>query len=71
MEDNLSVVTQAIEIVAKEERDLLVLAFLNISRAYDSVDLYLLWTLLKEQAMSANLQQILEALYRNNEAVVH
>lgn len=39
MEDNLSVVTQAIEIVAKEERDLLVLAFLNISRAYDSVDL--------------------------------
>lgn len=64
-------VTQAIEIVAKEERDLLVLAFLDISRAYDSVDLYLLWTLLKEQAMSANLQQILEALYKNNEAVVH
>lgn len=64
-------VTQAIEIVAKEERDLLVLAFLDISRAYDLVDLYLLWTLLKEQAMSANLQQILEALYKNNEAVVH
>lgn len=71
LEDNLSVVTQAIEIVAKEERDLLVLAFLDISRAYDLVDLYLLWTLLKEQAMSANLQQILEALYKNNEAVVH
>lgn len=53
-------VTQTIEIVAKEERDLLVLAFLDISRAYDSVDL--LWALLKEQAMPANLQQILEAL---------
>lgn len=49
------VVAQAIEIVAKEERDLVLPAFLDISRAYDSVEHYLLWALLKEQAIPANL----------------
>lgn len=47
------------------------MAFLDISCAYDSVEHQLLWEVLREQGLPTNLQQNLEALYADNEAVIH
>jgi hypothetical protein len=62
--DNLFILTQTIEIYRRQESGL-VLAFLDISKAYDSVNRALLWTYMKNLNVPAPLIKLLKELYSN------
>lgn len=70
LEDNLFIVTQAVEIAAKEGRTLL-LAFLDVAQAYDTVETRRLWSILRALGLQENLLRLLEALYEDTQVVIH
>lgn len=70
LEDNLFVVTQAMEIAAKEKRTLL-LAFLDIAQAYDSVEHHKLWETLRDLGLPDELLRLLIKLYSDTRVMIH
>lgn len=66
MEDNLFVLTQAIEQAHREDGQLFT-AFLDISKAYDTVDLHLLWSDLQELGLAAPDVELLKNIYADVE----
>ncbi|XP_040357166.2 uncharacterized protein LOC121046700 [Ixodes scapularis] len=68
LEDNLFVLTQAIEIAQKENRPLY-LCFLDISKAYDTVEHRKLWTQLEERGLCREWIDLLREVYRGTTVV--
>ncbi|KAG0444711.1 hypothetical protein HPB47_013473 [Ixodes persulcatus] len=62
IEDNLFVVTQCIEVAAQEGRPLYA-AFLDISKAYDTVDQNILWSRLRGLGINEADVNLLQALF--------
>ncbi|KAM7314814.1 hypothetical protein ISCGN_004598 [Ixodes scapularis] len=62
IEDNLFVVTQCIEVAVQEGRPLYA-AFLDISKAYDTVDRNILWSRLRGLGINEADVNLLQALY--------
>lgn len=71
LEDNLIILTKTIEI-AIQKRKPLYLAFLDISKAYDSVDHRLLWLWqgLDQLDMPDKWRQMLQEIYRKTSIVM-
>ncbi|XP_077560889.1 uncharacterized protein LOC144175734 [Haemaphysalis longicornis] len=70
LEDNLFVVTQAMKIAAKEKRTLL-LAFLDIAQAYDTVKHPKLWETLRDLGLPDEFLRLLISLYSGTQVVIH
>ncbi|KAM7295530.1 uncharacterized protein ISCGN_025030 [Ixodes scapularis] len=69
LEDNLYVLTQAIEIVQQEGRHLWA-AFLDIEKAYDSISHSRLWWELTQIGVPGSVLELLQELYRDTTVVV-
>lgn len=69
LEDNLFVLLQAIEIARKESRPLM-LAFLDMSQAYDNIYQAKLWHILQDLKVPAEWLSMLQGLYADRAAVI-
>lgn len=69
LDDNLYVLTQCIEVARLQRRELWA-AFLDVEKAYDSVDHAILWYKLQGKGLPEEVVRLLRRLYAGNEVVV-